>query len=285
MAIQIIPKDIDDIIEQIEKLQQLAKVGAEKSKKQAGSLTHREQKQLKQFEDYKRILSEVKQDELLLKSGQPGAQNLRRLIKLQKAKLESIKPSYDAVLLHQLKQKSQKAKRNYDKVLRNYFGENVKRLWETLDIFLYAHKEALGLLDYQIVNQIQGLLDVKKCQIASDEQFEDVTLKLRKIKARLELERQQQPVVQKPAGAGQGKPDKRPRKSKIKTSPETPSLSKPLFQTKWMVIFGVSRSTIRRWIQDKSPDRKYHFVPVSSRKWALPKNELPAEYLSRYQSP
>jgi hypothetical protein len=55
--------------------------------------------------------------------------------------------------------------------------------------------------------------------------------------------------------------------------------SLPLAWYKWANVFGVSENTLRKWRKDK----KYHFNKVSGRKWTLPKNELPAEYLEKYR--
>jgi hypothetical protein len=205
MAIQVAPKDIEHIIKQIEKLQQLAKEGIVEANKEAEPflLSAKEKGELSQFEEYENTKQKIKDEEQHLHPGAPGIAKVSRgLIKLYKANLERIGPSYNAVLSRQLKHKDQEAKRKYKKALKNYFIENIKPDWNLLDISLYAQKEALGLLDYQIVNQIQGLLNVEKCHVASDQQFADVILKLRKIKARLEVERQQQPAVGKPAETG-----------------------------------------------------------------------------------
>ena len=56
-------------------------------------------------------------------------------------------------------------------------------------------------------------------------------------------------------------------------------MSKALSSAKWGVIFGVSRSTMRRWREEK----KYPFVPISERKWSLPISKLPGEYLLKYE--
>ena len=57
--------------------------------------------------------------------------------------------------------------------------------------------------------------------------------------------------------------------------------SLPLGNTKWAQIFGVSPNKMREI--RRSDD--YHFKPVGERRWSLPKNELPAEYLAKYQRP
>lgn len=59
-----------------------------------------------------------------------------------------------------------------------------------------------------------------------------------------------------------------------------PSMSKPLSLIKWASIFGVSVGTMRSWRDD---DERYSFVQVSKRKWSLPIEELPGEYLLKYQ--
>ena len=50
----------------------------------------------------------------------------------------------------------------------------------------------------------------------------------------------------------------------------------PTSMAKWAVILHVSVSTVRRWIQDKTEGRKYHFDQVSKRKWRLPVDEVPS---------
>ncbi len=57
-------------------------------------------------------------------------------------------------------------------------------------------------------------------------------------------------------------------------------MSRPLFPKKWASIFNVSTSTIRRWKKDGT----YPFQKISERKWALPINKLPAEYLQKYEA-
>ncbi|HUT30841.1 MAG TPA: hypothetical protein VMX13_13700 [Sedimentisphaerales bacterium] len=59
--------------------------------------------------------------------------------------------------------------------------------------------------------------------------------------------------------------------------------SRPLSMQKWAEMFTVSVSTIRRWINDNTKNRKYHFKNVSARKWILPTDELPGEYLLKYK--
>ena len=202
MAIQITPKDIEDIVKQIDNLQQLAKAGAEKAEKQAGSLTPQEQEQLNLFEEYLRTKKELKDAERLFLVGGSGTSKLRYMIKLYKTKLGGIEPLYNAVLSKKLKQKKDSIQQKYNQALKIYFYENIKPLWEELNIFLFAREEPLYRIDPQIVNQIIELFDFEKAFVASDQQFEDVTLKLQKIRARLVVERQQKPATQKPAGKG-----------------------------------------------------------------------------------
>ncbi|HCO96624.1 MAG TPA: hypothetical protein DIU00_22240 [Phycisphaerales bacterium] len=65
----------------------------------------------------------------------------------------------------------------------------------------------------------------------------------------------------------------------IEQGEEAGQMSKPLSSAKWAVIFGVSRSTMRKWRKEN----KYPFVQVSERKWTLPIRKLPGEYLLKYQ--
>lgn len=55
--------------------------------------------------------------------------------------------------------------------------------------------------------------------------------------------------------------------------------SKPLAMKHWATIFGVGKNKMRE-LRDSD---KYHFKQISDRKWVLPKNELPAEYLEKYR--
>lgn len=57
-------------------------------------------------------------------------------------------------------------------------------------------------------------------------------------------------------------------------------LSRPLFMKSWAKIFGISTSTMRRMRNGK----KYDFIQKSERKWSLPIDELPAEYLEKYRA-
>lgn len=63
-----------------------------------------------------------------------------------------------------------------------------------------------------------------------------------------------------------------------KNVPKT-EYSLPLPMTKWAVILGVSENTLRNLRKDE----KYHFDQVSPRKWRLPRQEIPAEYLEKYR--
>ena len=56
--------------------------------------------------------------------------------------------------------------------------------------------------------------------------------------------------------------------------------SLPLFMKQWAVIFGISRNKM----SELRDSERYHFRQVSDRKWSLPKNELPAEYLEKYRN-
>lgn len=58
-------------------------------------------------------------------------------------------------------------------------------------------------------------------------------------------------------------------------------LSRPLSLQQWSSIFGVSINKVREWKND--PISPYHFQKMSERKWSLPLNELPAEYLEKYR--
>lgn len=75
----------------------------------------------------------------------------------------------------------------------------------------------------------------------------------------------------------------------FKPKDETPAVQQPLKMSlplslkRWASILRVSIGTVRAWKND--PKSKYHFQSVSanSRKWRLPQNEIPAEYLERYK--
>lgn len=60
-------------------------------------------------------------------------------------------------------------------------------------------------------------------------------------------------------------------------------MSIALSQTKWAEILHASPGTIRKWQRDESEDRRYHFDKISPRKWRLPINDLPGEYLTNYK--
>jgi len=55
--------------------------------------------------------------------------------------------------------------------------------------------------------------------------------------------------------------------------------SMPLPMTKWAEILGLSENTLR----EARKEKKYHFLEVSKRRWSLPKQELPTEYLEKYR--
>lgn len=55
--------------------------------------------------------------------------------------------------------------------------------------------------------------------------------------------------------------------------------SMPLGLKDWATIFDVGKNKMR----DMMRDNKYHFRQISPRKWTLPKNELPTEYLEKYR--
>jgi hypothetical protein len=61
--------------------------------------------------------------------------------------------------------------------------------------------------------------------------------------------------------------------------PET-EYSLPLSMKKWAGILGFSENKMR---EVREANDKYHFDQVSPRKWRLPKDELPAEYLEKYR--
>jgi len=65
--------------------------------------------------------------------------------------------------------------------------------------------------------------------------------------------------------------------NKLKLSVES---SKPLFPKDWAKIFGVHRNQIYKYEKEKI----YHFTKKSERKWVLPLNELPVEYLQKYRN-
>jgi len=198
MAIHLTPKIIDEIIEQIEKLQQLAKVGILKANKEAEpfsfSATERcELDQFKIYEFYKKEIVEL--DRIRFGSKDPGS--VVRKIDVYKRKLSQI--PYDAKRSKELRAKLARWQGKYQKTLNRYFIKNIKSDWEQLEVFLYAHQEALCRFDSDTINHVLGLLDVKKSVVASDQQFENVTLILQKIKDRLVVERQQKPATRKPA--------------------------------------------------------------------------------------
>ncbi|MFC1635161.1 hypothetical protein ACFL5Z_09985 [Planctomycetota bacterium] len=66
---------------------------------------------------------------------------------------------------------------------------------------------------------------------------------------------------------------------KEKKGIDTEPRSKPLWPKQWADIFGVSRSTIRRWEKDQVK----RFKKDTPRKWSLPFSEVPARYLPTYQ--
>ena len=90
MAIQLTQKNIDDIIKQVEKLQQLAKAGIDEAKKQGDFLTPQEQEQQKLFEAYERIEQGLRDEEQQLHrhpSGTDIAVFSKSLIKRYKSSL------------------------------------------------------------------------------------------------------------------------------------------------------------------------------------------------------
>jgi len=56
------------------------------------------------------------------------------------------------------------------------------------------------------------------------------------------------------------------------------SRSRPLSRNQWKDIFGIGKNKMGELIKGD----QYHFEPVGQRKWTLPVNELPAEYLAKY---
>jgi len=69
------------------------------------------------------------------------------------------------------------------------------------------------------------------------------------------------------------------KSSQYKNAHKKPPMSKPLSSAKWAIIFGVSPSTMYRWREEK----KYPFEKISERKWALPIDRIPDEYLQNYR--
>ncbi len=63
------------------------------------------------------------------------------------------------------------------------------------------------------------------------------------------------------------------------TELKAPKMSKPLSLKKWSEIFGISQSTMIRWKNEK----KYPFNQISPKKWELPIDSLPCEYLEKYR--
>jgi hypothetical protein len=57
--------------------------------------------------------------------------------------------------------------------------------------------------------------------------------------------------------------------------------SKPLSMRKWAMIFELSKDRMRSLREEG----KYHFRQISSRKWALPRDEIPAEHLEKFRNP
>lgn len=55
--------------------------------------------------------------------------------------------------------------------------------------------------------------------------------------------------------------------------------SMPLGNSQWASIFNISPNTMRELRENKT----YHFEPVGKRKWKLPMNEIPVEYLEKYR--
>jgi DNA-binding transcriptional regulator YiaG len=74
--------------------------------------------------------------------------------------------------------------------------------------------------------------------------------------------------------------EKKIKKRRSELEKETFSI--PLSQTAWADILHVSENTIRQWRRSTKKNRPYHFNEVSPRRWRLPINELPAEYLKNY---
>jgi hypothetical protein len=59
--------------------------------------------------------------------------------------------------------------------------------------------------------------------------------------------------------------------------------SLPLSPTGWAEILHVSLNTVKRWKDDTDPNKPYHFDEISPRKWRLPQDEIPQEYLENYK--
>ncbi len=68
------------------------------------------------------------------------------------------------------------------------------------------------------------------------------------------------------------------RTSETKRTPQ-PLFSEPLAWNKWALIFGLSPNKLR----ELRKQGKYHFDQVSGRRWRLPMDELPAEYLQKFR--
>jgi len=64
-------------------------------------------------------------------------------------------------------------------------------------------------------------------------------------------------------------------------SAEEVKYSLPLSMNKWASILGLSENKMK---EIREAGDKYHFDKVSARKWRLPENELPAEYLEKYRA-
>lgn len=74
------------------------------------------------------------------------------------------------------------------------------------------------------------------------------------------------------------------------TEPETPiktddtcEHSKPLSWKQWAEVFGMSRQALRDIREEENPRYRFRVTRPGARKWTLPIQDLPAEYLVKYR--
>ena len=86
----------------------------------------------------------------------------------------------------------------------------------------------------------------------------------------------------KPADKTQkNEPQEKDGRSNMKQTISEIEYSLALPMKKWSEILGFSENKMK---EIREAGEKYHFDKVSKRKWRLPKNELPAEYLEKYRA-
>lgn len=74
-------------------------------------------------------------------------------------------------------------------------------------------------------------------------------------------------------------PRKEKEASQQSTTESKIEYSIPLTMKRWAFFFGLSPNKLRELRKNKT----YHFRQISPRRWALPKHELPTEYLETYR--